>query len=67
MDPTIVELIIRQSGFISTFTISHQFAAAQLQLASFGCYFSHVTARFHLAIMMQTHLLCILSDGIVDA
>lgn len=67
MGPTIVELIIRQSSFNSTFTISHPFTVAQLQLASFGCYFSHVTARFHLAIMMQTHLFYISSDGIAGA
>ena len=40
---------------------------AQLQLASVGCYFSHVAAGFHLAIMMHTHLFYISSDGIADA
>ena len=67
MDPTIVELIIRKFSFTSTFTLSRLLAMAQLQLASVGCYFSHVVAGFYLAIMMHTHLFYILSDGIVDA
>lgn len=67
MDSTIVELIIRKSSFTSTFTLSRLLAMAQLQLASVGCYFSHVAAGFHLAIMMYTHLFYISSDGIVDA
>lgn len=67
MDPTIVEFIIRKSSFTSTFTLSRLLAMAQLQLASVGCYFSHVAAGFHLAIMMHTHLFYISSDGIVDA
>lgn len=67
MDPTIVEPIIRKSSFISTFTLSRLLAMAQLQLASVGCYFRHVAAGFHLAIMMHTHLFYISSDGIVDA
>lgn len=67
MDPTIVEPIIRQSSFTSTFTLLLPLAMAQLQLASVGCYFSDVAAGFHLAIIMHTHLFYISSDGIVDA